>query len=159
MNVTAYAISTEFGFAKNGTEQIAVTFQIVDEDADGKRGALHGSRRVWYGFFTDNTTDRTLESLRHCGWSSDELSDIANLDEDACRRLLPKVVKLVLENETYNGRTVEKVRWVNAIGESRSAIKNKADDKDVQSLSDRMKSRAAALRAANKPAKKNDLPF
>lgn len=157
MNVTAYAISTEFGFAKNGTEQIAVTFQIVDEDADGKRGALHGSRRVWYGFFTDNTEDRTLESLRHCGWSSDELSDIANLNEDACRRLLPKVVQLVIENETYNGRTIEKVRWVNSLEETRSAIKNKADESAVKSLSARMRSRAAALRVANKP--KGDIPF
>lgn len=157
MNVTAYAITTEFGFAKNGTEQIAVTFQIVDEDADGKRGALHGSRRVWYGFFTDNTTDRTLESLRHCGWSSDEISDIANLDEDACRRLLPKVVQLVLENENYNGRTVEKVRWINSLEETRSAIKNKADENAVKSLSARLRGRAAALRVANKP--KGDIPF
>ena len=157
MNVTAYAISTELGFAKNGTEQIAVTFQVTDEDADGKRGPLHGHRKVWYGFFTDNTTDRTLESLRHCGWGSDELSDIANLDEDACRRLLPKVVQLVLENETYNGRTIEKVRWINSIEETRSAIKNKADENAVKSLSARMRGRAAALRVANKP--KGDIPF
>jgi hypothetical protein len=157
MNVTAYAITTELGSAKNGTEQIAVTFQVIDEDADGKRGPLHGHRKVWYGFFTDNTTDRTLESLRHCGWGSDELSDIANLDENACRRLLPKVVQLVIENETYNGRTVEKVRWVNSLEETRSAIKNKADDAAVKSLSARMRSRAAALRVANKP--KGDIPF
>lgn len=159
MNVKAYAISTEQGMAKNGTEQIAVTFQIVDEDEDGTRGPLHGQRRVWYGFFTEKAADRTLESLQHCGWSSDELKDIINLDDEGCRRALPNVVELVIENETYNGRTVEKVRWVNAIGEGRSAIKNKADDKEVQSLSARMKSRAAALRAANKPAKKNDIPF
>lgn len=159
MNVKAYAVATEQGTAKNGTEQIAVIFQIVDEDEDGNRGSLHGQRRVWYGFFTDKTADRTLESLQYCGWGSDELKDIINLDEEGCRRELPNMVELVIESETYNGRTIEKVRWVNAIGESRSAIKNKADDREVQSLSARMKSRAAALRAANKPAKKNDIPF
>lgn len=157
MNFTAYAIGTEVGTAKNGTDQIAVRFRIHNEDADGRQGPRHGDSVVWYGFFTPAAEERTLESLKYCGWASDDLTDIAFLDEDACHRALPKYVQLVIENETYEGRTQEKVRWVNSLEENRSMVKQRASDSGVAALSARLRSKAAAIRAAAE--RKKDLPF
>ncbi len=61
----ARPIAAALGLTSKGTDQIAVTFELLDPA---------GERITWYGFFTEKTTDRTLESLRHCGWKGNDLS-------------------------------------------------------------------------------------
>lgn len=55
----------QFGETKDGNPQVAVTFAILD-------GSQQGRRSTWFGYFTEKTTKRTIESLRYCGFKGDD---------------------------------------------------------------------------------------
>jgi hypothetical protein len=114
--VRARAKEWTFGVSKTGKEQIAVLFEVT-------QGEEQGYHFTWYGFFTPETTDRTLESMRHCGWESDSLEHIDTLGNNE--------VELVLEEEEYEGKVRTRVRWVNrparlVVGEQMSPERLKA---------------------------------
>src|SRR4051812_44973200 len=89
--------------ASTGSEQVAVDFKFTDPTL----GSI-----LWFGYFTDKTFERTVESLRHCGWKG---SDVLELDTPQADLNANEVV-LVIEHETYEGKTRAKVAWVNARG-------------------------------------------
>ena len=64
-NYRGRPVRAALGTSSKGTEQIAVEFELIEPA---------GERMTWYGFFTEATTDRTIESLRHCGWQGNDLS-------------------------------------------------------------------------------------
>lgn len=97
----ARATSWVLGETSTGKEQVAVEFSLTDPE-------LQGERIAWYGFFTEKTFERTIESLRACGWTGDNLEDLSGLDANE--------VDLVIEQETYEGKTTPRVRWVNRPG-------------------------------------------
>jgi len=66
----ARATEAEFGFTNTGTEQVAVLFEVVED------GEFQGERITWFGFFTDATSERTIQALRVCGWAGDDLGDL-----------------------------------------------------------------------------------
>jgi hypothetical protein len=82
------------------TPRVEVLFEFYADDA------AHTIR--WDGYLTDGALDRTLEALRTCGWAGDDLSDLAGIDTNE--------VELVIEQEEYEGKTYDRVKWVNAIG-------------------------------------------
>lgn len=93
-----------WGLGETGTgkEQVAVEFNVLTEGA-----ADQGL--VWYGYFTDATLERTVESLRYMGWKGEDPSDgLPGLDANE--------VELVVEDEEFEGRTYAKVQWVNKPG-------------------------------------------
>ena len=63
---------------------------------------------TWFGYFTDAAWERTVESLRTCGWSGSDVSNIEDLGANE--------VELVIEDDTYDGKTRAKVKWINKIG-------------------------------------------
>lgn len=90
--------------SKNKTPQVVVTFEITT--------AEHAGTKIdWFGFLTDKTTERTIESLRYAGWKGADLSDLSDLERDDT-----PVVALVVEHEEYEGKTRAKVQWVNREG-------------------------------------------
>lgn len=91
------------GETDTGKEQVAVGFQILTQDADIPY-------ITWHGYFTDKAADRTIESLRICGWEGDDLTNLQGLDKNE--------VELVIEDEEYDGKVRPKVRWVNRVGGS-----------------------------------------
>lgn len=97
----ARAVAWELAVTKTGKEQIAILFRLLDEHVDGRE-------ITYYGFFTDATAERTMESLRICGWQTDSLLDLTGLDANE--------VELDIAPEEYNGEWTEKVRWVNRPG-------------------------------------------
>lgn len=97
----ARAASWGLGESSTGKEQVAVEFRISTENADVQS-------LTWYGYFTEATADRTLESLRYCGWTGDDLLNLEGLDANE--------VDLVIEDEEYNGQVRPKVQWVNKPG-------------------------------------------
>lgn len=115
------------GLSQTGKEQIAVLFEITS-------GPHAGKSITWFGYFTDQTVDRTLESLRHCGWDSDSLADLDGLGENE--------VVLVVEDETYEGKTRSRVKWVNR--ESRLALKDQMSAAQVQAFAARMRGKTVA---------------
>ena len=105
-NYTAVARNWELGLTKGGKDQIAVQFEITE-------GPHAGVALTWYGYFTDGTTKRTLESLRHCGWSSDDISTLEGMGT----LLVQLVVETEIQTEGKNaGKEHSKVRWVNRLG-------------------------------------------
>lgn len=115
------------GMSQTGKEQIAVLFELAD-------GELAGQTITWFGYFTDNTLDRTLDSLRHCGWQSDSLADLDHLDTNE--------VEIVVEEDTYEGKTRSKVRWVNR--PSRLALKEQLNPQAIQAFAARLRGRTVA---------------
>lgn len=97
----ARAVESAIGHSAGGHEQIGVVFEITE----GPR--LH-QRLTWYGFFTETSAVRTIESLRHCGWKGDALDKLTGLSDN--------IVELVTDDEEFNGTIREKVQWVNRGG-------------------------------------------
>jgi hypothetical protein len=93
-------LACQFGHSKEkGTPQVAVVFEIL-------RGPDAGQKVTWMGYFTDKSTERTLKALRICGFTGDDLDTFAD-------QRPTNEVQLILENETYDGKTRVKVAWVN----------------------------------------------
>lgn len=84
------------------TPEVAVEFEVVTPDADVRNITAHL-------YLTEATLERTVESLRYCGWKGDDVSDgLPGLDTN--------VVSLVIEDEEYEGKTYPRVQWVNKKG-------------------------------------------
>lgn len=116
-----------FGKSSTGKEQIAVRFRL-------EGGPHDGDHIVWYGFFTDQTAERTIESLRFCGWAGDNIVEI-----DA----LPNLVQLVVEEDTYDGRTRDRVRWINRIGGP--LVRDQLEGAELADFARRMKAIAMSV--------------
>lgn len=126
----ARAVDYQFGFAETGTEQVAVTFEIVEE------GEYQGSTITWFGFFTDATAERTIEALRTCGWQGDNLGDLTGIDRNE--------VSLVIVHEPYNGKQIARVKWVNRPGTGRVELKRKMDAVQKAALARRLRALVVA---------------
>lgn len=127
---TARGVTAALGIASTGSEQIAVELEVLDPD-------YAGQRITWFGFFTEATEARTFEALRHLGWKGDELTDLGGIDQNE--------VRIVCDNETYQGQTRLKVQWINAPGGL--ALKTPMTPEQVRAFAARMKSKAGASRA------------
>lgn len=115
------------GVSSTNKEQIAVMFELL--------GGEHAGKHItWFGYFTDGTVDRTLESLRHCGWESDSLAELDTLGN--CD------VELVIEDEEYEGKWRSKVKWVNRI--AKLALKEQMNPAQVAAFAARMRGKTVA---------------
>lgn len=94
-------VTASLGKTEGGNPQVAVELVVTTGEHQGKR-------ITWFGFFTDKTTERTLESLRHLGWEGDNLADLSGIDRNE--------VSFDVEAEEYKGEWKPKVRWINAPG-------------------------------------------
>ena len=129
-NYTAKATgSFDFGTAAQGTEQVAVEVEILE-------GEHSGNFMTWFGYFTERTSERTVESLRLLGWQGE---DITKLEGLGSRR-----VSIVVEHEEYQGKTSAKIQWVNRLGGLGVKLKAPMDDAAKRKFSARMKSFAKA---------------
>lgn len=134
-----------FDYTKSGKERVNVLFEIADGDQTGQVVR-------WQGYFTDKTRKRTLESLRYCGWTGDDLSDVLNQD-------LSELVEIEVSNEEGdNGKTYARVDWVNKPGGGQKVAYGKAMSKDdLVAFAARLRSSAAAV-DSGKP-EGDDIPF
>lgn len=137
-----HAVEAVLGTTSTGKEQIAVVFEL-DEPA--------GQRITWYGYFTEATEERTIESLRYMGWKGLDFSVFAY------GRLMPtemmETVELVVEHEHGNdGIPRAKVRWVNR--SAGPAVKDPMDEQRAAAFATRMRGRLAAFdaKSGKKPA-------
>lgn len=98
---TAWGLSE----SKNGSEQFAIGFEILD-------GPEAGSTITWYGSFAnDMAVDISIKSIKACGWTG---SDLSNVD-------LPGTeVELVIVHDEYpkgSGKMSAKVKFINGPGQ------------------------------------------
>jgi hypothetical protein len=133
----AKAIEAALGETDTGKEQIAVRFSLLD---------CENQEITWYGYFTDKTLETTFKALRTAGWKGQDLMDLSDL----CGREDAPEVFLVVEHETYEGKTTAKVRWVNGAGGL--ALKKALDPNKAKTFAARMKGQIAAFdRSAGTP--------
>lgn len=83
-----------------------------------KGGEANGERVRWTSYFSEKTSERTIDSLRLCGWDGDDLSVFS---DGQLHGLDKKEVSIVVEIEKYKNEKGEdresaKVAWVNRIG-------------------------------------------
>lgn len=124
---TARATSYDLGVADSGKEFVAVEFEI--------QGGEHaGARLGWRGFFTEKTEQRTLESLRYCGWKGDDITNMEGFGST--------LVQIVVDHEQYEGKTFARIQWVNKLGVS---IKNAMDAGTRAAFAARMRGAALAV--------------
>ena len=148
----AKSIGAQLGKAGTGTEQVAVKFSLLD---------FPQQTITWFGYFSPNAFDIAMRGLRSAGFVGDDLSDLSSLNEDVS----PEVV-LVIDNETYQGKTRAKVQFINSTGGV--ALKDALGDTEAKAFAQRMKGRVVAFdkatgtppaaKPAPKPAPKKAAP-
>jgi hypothetical protein len=143
----AKAVNTSFGVTpEKGTNFVAIGFEIVDhEQYAGER------TDAWMGYFSGRATERTIESLQHLGFTSDDLSLLEEVGEGQCAELLPNVVEIVCEPEEYDGNWRLRVQWVNRPGSGRFVAKQPLQGSALKAFAAQMK---GALRNARGPQQK-----
>jgi len=119
----ARGVTAALGLTSKGSEQVAVELTLLEGENEGKS-------ITWYGYFTDKTTERTLDSLRHLGWEGDDLADLTGIDRNE--------VNVVIEDEQDDrGEYRSRVRWINRAGGL--ALKERLQGDQLKAFSARMK--------------------
>ena len=127
---------------ENRTKFVFITGSVVDDEK------YNGEQITAVLYFTDRTQERSIESLLHFGFASDDLSVLADADEQKCSELLPEIVEYVCAPEEYQGNWQLKVKWVNKPGRGKFAPKKKLEGSDLKSFAAQFK---GALRNARGP--------
>ena len=136
----ARASSAVLSYAKTGKEQVVVSFVILD-------GPGEGQPIRWTGWFTEKTFERTIRSLRYCGWKGDDLSDLSTVGESDCQ--------VTVEHESYEGKSHAKVAWVNALGGNLKPMASV----DAAGFARQMLPRIAAMKSEGQPEDDDSVPF
>src|SRR5262249_27702083 len=127
------AINAEFGTSKKkSTSFVLVNFEIT-------QGEHAGEILSWNGYFTTNTEERTIESLRYCGceFPGNDITDLTGIHRSE--------VQIVVEHEEYQTdsgetKTAAKVAWVNSLGRTIS-VDQRMDDAAKAAFKARMMGR------------------
>lgn len=130
----AFAKAAELGFTSKGNPQIAVSLALINNEDEPT-----GETITWFGFFTDATKERTIESLRYCGWIGNDLSDLKGIGT------LP--VDVVIEHDTYEGKTRAKAQWINRPGGGVFKMEKPMDEAQKRKFAASMKALAATVPA------------
>lgn len=130
-------IRDAMGKASTGTKFIKLGFQVTE-------GPDAGETVPWSGYFTANTTERTLQSLKYCGarMKDDDVTDLEGVDRNE--------VEIVVEHEQYTNKQGEekthaRVAWVNSLAAGVSDAA-KMGDADLAAFKREL---AGAVRLAN----------
>jgi hypothetical protein len=120
---TSYA---QLGLSKNsGTKQVVIMFEIT-------KGPCKGEVLPWFGYFTMDSKARTVESLRLCGFTGQNILDVETQKLDG-------EVVLVVENQEYDGKIRSRVAWVNDPDYVPQVNPQKMGDGDKSALLDDLK--------------------
>ncbi len=143
-NVYGEEVWAAFGRASTGTQQVLVMFEVIEEEHQGERVP-------WFGFFTPKSWERTIESLRHCGFEGDDLSTLND-------QTLDQVVSIKVEHETHekSGRVYARVAFVNASGGGVKLATPMSRD-ELRDFASMMKGRMAGTSASPTTAERDPL--
>lgn len=131
-----------------------IEFYLTITDGDNK-----GGRARWTGYFTENTNERSVQSLQICGWAGDDLSEF---EDGGLHGLDANEVEIVVELETYKNEAGEdrmspRVAWINRGG----GFLNKAsamNPEAAKSFGDRMRGLVLKAKEKNPVATPNPAP-
>ncbi len=99
--------------ANKGTPGIALNCRVTSGEFENQYARFNG-------WFTENTTERIVETLIYCGWEGDDLSEFA---DGALHGLDKNEVELVIRMEEYQGtdekhlgKSFPRIAFINKIG-------------------------------------------
>lgn len=139
--VVVVPVNTDFGelacqFGRSGqkkTPQVCVTFEVL-------RGPEAGQRISWFGYFTDKTADRTLESLRICGFVGEDMDRFWEQRPE-------NEVQIIVEHEEFDGKTRAKVQWINNPGGGGVRLSDPMNQADARKFAAQFKSKLKSMPA------------
>lgn len=141
----------QFGETENGKPQIAIGFEIYSPNADDPDQDA-GRSITYFGSFdepapgkTKGAFDFTIEALKNCGWTGDDLTELPTLAETG---QLNQEVSIVVATEEYppgSGDWSSKVKWVNRPGGGAVKLKKPMSAQDVKTFAASMKSRIRSV--------------
>jgi len=118
----------QFGASKNkGTKQVVLNMEIVEGD-------YAGSRLAWFGYFTQDSADRTIEALRLVGFKGDDLATLPT-------QKLGQRVSIVVEEEEYDGKVRSKIAWINRLGGGGMKLERTMDANELRLFAAQLKAR------------------
>jgi hypothetical protein len=132
----------QFGVTKEDKPQVLVNFEILD-------GSYQGRVLPWWGSFNSTLPEgskakqtpmqRTLQSLRFCGWVGDDVMEVVNQE-------LGNEVSIQVEHaEGQDGVTRAKVAWVNRPGGGGVMMANPMSKDSLRRFSAAIKSVARSI--------------
>jgi hypothetical protein len=125
------AADAQFGYSKNGNEQIALSFELLNE-------GFEGERVTWFGSFaSEEATKITMRTLRDCGWETDSVTDLAGIEKNE--------VEIAVKYETWEGKRRMKV-GVFAPGGGQFSMPNQMDEKQKNAFAAKLKGAAMKSR-------------
>jgi len=124
------------GHSSTGKKQVAVLLELT-------QGEHAGKCITWFGYFTDGAVDRTLDSLRYLGWEGDDFVHLTGLDANE--------VEIVITAETYEGKTRDRVQWINR--PARLALREQMSPAAAAAFAASMRAKAIAHKQAHGPAR------
>jgi hypothetical protein len=122
-------------------------------------GGEHAGQRVrWTGYFTENTNERTIQSIQICGWAGEDISEFS---DGSLHGLDSNEVEIVVEHEDYTNdqgeaKTVARVAWINRAGGFLN-VKAAMRPNEAQSFGERM--RGLVLKMKEKNGVQGDTSF
>lgn len=124
----ARAVNAKLGQGKNAP-QVGIEFELLGD------AALSGRRISYYGSFSDAAMEFTLRALRTCGWRGDDVSSLIGITDNE--------VSLVIDQEEWEGKTRNKVKWVNPLGGL--AMKAELAEDEAKKFAAKMRGKVAAF--------------
>jgi hypothetical protein len=88
-----------------GTPQVGIEFEFYPTETG------EPERIWWVGYLTEKAIENTIKTLAICGHNGDESFPAGCFSTEQ--------VEIVIEMETYEGKTTPRVRWVNQLGASK----------------------------------------
>lgn len=128
--------SATFGVSsKKGTEYVSAQFVIAPDEP------FEGRSVPWTGWMTEKAMDRTLESLKMCGWDGVDIERLGPLDRE-----VDIVVRHEVDERTGEVREA-RVAFINEVGSG--PMGRSMDKGQLRSLAQRIKARQGRPAAAN----------
>lgn len=113
-------------------------------------GEHEGALVRWTGYFTENTNERTIQSMQLCGWQGEELGEFA---DGELHGLDSNEVDIVVEIETYQNdqgedKQAPRVAWINRPGGYLN-LEAAMNDDAAKVFSERMRGMVLAMKKKN----------
>ena len=105
-----------------------------------------GDYITYYGSLSPNALKYTIERLRNCGWTGNDLSTIGSI--------VGKTADIKVGEDTYNGETSLKVKSIYAPKPPKK--RDPTDPATVKSIAQQYAAQIAALESANEPPPPSD---
>jgi hypothetical protein len=130
----ARAVSGALGKASTGNPQVGVELEILE-------GPSTGAHITWYGYFSEATFARTVQSLRLMGWRGAMLSDLNGLGRHE--------VRVVVEHEAnQDGQLIAKAQWINELS-CGVAMRNPMSNAEARQFAAEMRPRVIDAESRN----------